>query len=123
MSEQREKRSGRGRRLLIKAGAGVAVAFVLMVGVRATVAEVYTVPMTSMEPELPAGSRVLVYKLAYSYSPGQIVAYRHASGQTHLGRVGAWDPGAGTLTLSRNGTGSITVNESDVSGRVVLNTR
>lgn len=94
-----------------------------MVGVKTAVAEIYTVPMTSMEPELPAGSRVLVYKLADTFTPGQIVAYRHTSGQTHLGRVVSHDPGSNHLTLDRNGVGTFSITDKDVIGRVVLNTR
>ncbi len=123
MSEQTEKKTGSARRRLVKAGAGLGVAVLLTVGVRTTVAEVFTVPLASMEPELPAGSRVLVYKLADSYSPGQIVAYRHMSGNVHLGRVDAWDEAAGMLVLNRNGVGTFTIAGKDVIGRVVLNTR
>lgn len=98
-------------------------ALVLMVGVKTAVAEMYVVPMHSMEPEVPAGSRVLVYKLADSFKPGQIVAYRYTTGQTYLGRVEAWDPNTGALTLNRNGVGTFAIAEKDVIGRVVLNTR
>jgi len=117
------KNAGKGRRRAIKIGGGLAVALGLMFGVKTAVAEVYSVPVRAMEPELPVGSRVLVYKLASSYAPGQIVAYAHTTGQTYLGRVESFDPIGGTIVLSRNGTGQISVAERDVIGRVVLNTR
>lgn len=123
MTKPSERKTGRGRRLLIRSGIGLGVAMILMVGIRTSVASVYTVPMASMEPELPAGSRVLVYKLADSFAPGQIVAYRHTSGEVYLGRVEAWDQGAGAVTLNRNGVGTFAIAEKDVIGRVVMNTR
>ena len=57
-----------------------------MLSVRATVAEVFYVPTGVVAPEIPRGSRVLVYKLGSTYEPGQIVAYR-AGAVTLLGRV------------------------------------
>jgi len=117
------ERTSKGRRRAIKIGGGLLVALGLMFGVKTAVAEVYRVPLASMELELPAGSRVLVYKLADTFSPGQIAVFHGSGGQACLGRVEAHDRNAGIITLSRNGTGLISVAERDVIGRVVLNTR
>lgn len=116
------KNTGKTRRRAITLGGGLVVALGLMFGVKTGVAEVYRVPVQALEPELPVGSRVLVYKLADSFSPGQIVVYRHTSGQAYLGRVIAHDPG-NFLSIERNGTGAMQITERDVIGRVVLNTR
>jgi signal peptidase I len=106
-------------------GSSLLIAAVVVVagfGVRHSVAAVYTVPLSSMEPELPRGSRILVYKLRSTITPGDIVAYHHNSGLAYLGRVVAVES-TGALTLTRNGTGEIRVQSSDVIGRVVLSTR
>jgi signal peptidase I len=90
--------------------------------VRAAVAEVYAIPLASMEPELPQGSHVLVYKLVDTYQPGHIVVYDTGAGH-HVGRVESVDPARRTLEVSRNGIMFIPVDMDDVVGRVILNTR
>ena len=105
------------------AGVGIATAFMLTIGVRTAVAQVYVVPTASIEPEIPQDSRVLVYKLASGFKPGQIVAYRHGSGVAWIGRVESVDPSTATLTINRNGTGPIVIDEDAIIGRVVLATR
>lgn len=110
------------RRLGSLAVVAAAAVVCATLGVRQAVAAVYTVPFGSMEPELPRGSRILVYKLADTFTPGDIVAYRHSSGRTYLGRFEGED-GAGVLAVSRNGTGPLRVQPGDVIGRVVLSTR
>ncbi|MEQ8316719.1 MAG: S26 family signal peptidase [Phycisphaerales bacterium] len=116
-------RAGRWPRRLQRAGWGVAIALLLTIGVRSAVAQVYVVPTAAIEPEIPRDSRVLVYKLASRYQPGQIVAYHHAPGIVWLGRVESFDPGLRTLTISRNGTGPVVISKDVVVGRVVLGTR
>lgn len=117
MQKQNWKRRVRALSLVL----GVVVVGTL--GVRQAVAQVYVVPLASMEPEIPAGSRILVYKLGDTFAAGDIVVFRDlASGQAHLGRYEGEDA-AGLLTLSRNGTGPITVRPETVIGRVVMTTR
>ncbi|MBK7405028.1 MAG: S24/S26 family peptidase [Phycisphaerales bacterium] len=111
------------KRRLGRLGITLGAVTLATIGVRQAVAQVYYVPMHSMEPELPAGSRVLVYKLAGQFSPGDIVVYRNPSGQAYLGRVEGADAATGALTISRNGTPPTPVAASDVIGRVVLSTR
>jgi len=110
------------KRRLTRTGVGLAIALVMMLTVRTAVAQVFVVPLGSMEPEIPAGSRALVYKLADRYEPGQIVVYRY-SGTAHIARVDGADSNAGTLTVSRNGTEAETIARGAVIGRVVLHTR
>ncbi len=111
------------RRKWAKPAIVACVVLVGSLGIRQAVAGVYYVPLASMEPELPRGSRVLVYKLAGSFRAGDIVAFRHTSGETHLGRFEGEASPSGTITVSRNGSGPIDVPMSDVIGRVVLSTR
>jgi len=110
------------RRLLIGLAVGVGVCFVSLYTVRAAVAEVYYIPVASMEPELPKGSRVLVYKLDDEYRRGQIVVYDTGI-EKHVGRVEMVDMARRKLEVSRNGVMFIPVDIVDVIGRVVLNTR
>ena len=100
------------------------VAGVVLVGgtlfVRHSVAEVYRIPVGSLEPELPKDCRVLVYKLGEA-RVGDIVAYRHSATQDYVGRVD--DVTADGLVVSRNGVHGIAVESTDVIGRVVAGTR
>lgn len=111
------------RRWLGRMSVAAAVAVCVAFGVRQAVAQAYSVPMGSMEPELPRGSRILVSKLARHFAPGDIIAYRHATGLTYLGRVESVDGLSGDLTISRNGTPPTRVSAGDIIGRVVLSTR
>jgi signal peptidase I len=45
--------------------------------VRTFVAEPFLVTATYVEPELPRGSRILVWKLSGNFIAGDVVAYRH----------------------------------------------
>ena len=116
-------RKHRWTRRFRAAGWSLAAALVLTIGVRTAVAQVYVVPTASIEPEIPQDSRVLVYKLASRFEPGQIVAYRHHSGMAWLGRVEYFDPATGSVTISCNGAGPTVVRGDAVIGRVVLGTR
>jgi signal peptidase I len=101
---------------------GVIVCLAGLFTVRAAVAEVFYIPMASLEPELPQGSRVLVYKLGDTYQPGQIVVYDTGL-QKHVGRVDAVDMDRRRLEVSRNGVMYIPIDMEDIIGRVVLTTR
>lgn len=122
-SPHAEGRKHRWARRLRSAGWTLAAALVLTIGVRTAVAQVYVVPTASIEPEIPQDSRVLVYKLASGFEPGQIVAYRHTTGVAWLGRIEHVDAATGDLTVRRNGTGPIVIGDDVVIGRVVLGTR
>jgi len=102
---------------------GLLVAIAMMFTIRSAVAEVFVVPVAALEPELPQGSRVLVYKLDRSYNPGQIIVYRHQSGQAYLGRVDRADRSTGEIFVTRNGSQLESVSPSTIIGRVVMNTR
>jgi hypothetical protein len=104
----------------------IAAAALLMVGllVRATVAEAFIVKGDSVSPVITRGSRIIVYKLADSYSPQDVIAYKPAEqpGDKYLALVKQIDPATGDLRVTRNGA-ELTVPRTAVVGRVVLSTR
>ncbi len=110
----------RWRRRAVKISIGLVTAVALMISVRATGAEVFYVPTGVVAPEIPRGSRVLVYKLGSTYKPGQIVAYRDGE-MTLLGRVAEISP-TGEIVADRN-AGTVVIDPGDVIGHIVLNTR
>ena len=104
-----------------KLAISAAVAVVLALGIRVSVAEVFYAPSDAAAPEVPRNSRVLVYKLAGSFKPHDIIVYRTANGVAMLGRIESAD--ATSVTVSRAGSEHIVVPMHDVVGRVVLGTR
>jgi len=109
----------RGSGLAFRIGAGAVGLIALLLVVRATVAQVYTVPTSVVAPEVPVGARILVYKLGLPQS-GDIVAFRQGEA-TWLGRVDHFEPD-GSLVLSRS-AGPMTITPDQVIGRVVATTR
>ena len=100
-----------------------AVAAVLFFGVRATVAEVFYAVTDSAAPQVPAGSRCLVFKRTASYKPGDVIAFHHDPNHTWLGVVKSIDDTAGTITLARKNQPDLTVSRWQLVGRVIANTR
>ena len=100
-----------------------AVAAALFVGVRATVAEVFYAVTDSAAPMVPAGSRCLVFKRTTTYTPGDVIAFRHDPDHTWLGVIKSVDDAAGTITLARKDHPDLTVSRWQVVGRVIANTR
>ncbi len=101
----------------IARGCGSGVLFIagacaLALTTRATVAQVYTVPTTLVEPEIPQDAKVLVFKLSRSFAMGDIFAYRDAT-----------ESATGDLVAEFNGVSAYTVEPDAVIGRVVLTTR
>jgi hypothetical protein len=76
----------------------------------------YSVKGDSASPEIPQGSRILVWKPAREFTPGDIIAYDH-EGNTFVGRViGVRE---GTVTVNRNRGGDDAIQRSRVIGKVV----
>ncbi len=100
----------------------IAVALVAALGARAYVVEVFRVEAQAVRPEVSSGSRVLVYKLARTYGPGDIVLYRR-DGRRMLGRVTQAGPADGKVLVERNGEAPRAVAVADIVGKVVVNTR
>jgi predicted Ser/Thr protein kinase len=99
------------RKLLWGVGVGLAIAVTL----RAWVVQSFTIPGRSMEPELPAGSVVMVWKLGKEFSKGDIVTYRTRNGP-FVGRVLVGSDEE--ITLGRNGDQQVVVPRSAVIGKV-----
>lgn len=98
----------------------VAVCLVLNFSIRWAIAEPFYVPGKGVEPSIPQGSRVLVYKLASVFRAGDVVAFRNE--REILVAVVKTDQG-GVLTVSINGEADREVPHARVIGRVVANTR
>lgn len=107
----------------LKRGALIAVAacVVLNFSIRWAIAEPFYVPGKAVEPAVPQGSRVLVYKLASGFRAGDVVAFRGVEGEKLLGIVKGEQ--GGVLTVSRNGEADREVPHGRVIGRVVASTR
>jgi hypothetical protein len=103
----------------------VGIAAVLLLAIRYSVAESFYVPGDGLSPEIPRGSRVLVYKLSHSFAPGDVIVYRHSQNQNWLGRI-VRESNSGGWVVERNAGADRVVAEiadSQIIGRVFLNTR
>ena len=94
----------------------VAIAILIVIPLRAWVIEAFIVPAKSMEPEIPVGSRVLVWKIANHYVPGDIIAHRHGR-QVWVSRVVRAEDGH--LVTQRNQSPEEKLPLADVIGKVV----
>jgi hypothetical protein len=99
----------------------VAALLVLNFSIRWAVAEPFYVPGKCVEPAIPQGSRILVYKLASVFRAGDVVAFRDAQGNALLAIVKTDQ--SGVLTVSRNGEADSEVPHAKIIGRVVACTR
>ena len=73
----------------------------------------------AVSPEIPRSSRVLLYRLARSFEPGDIVAYRHDDGRLMLARVVKFDKAARRVKVDRNDSEPESIALSDVVGRAI----
>jgi signal peptidase S26 family len=99
----------------------IIVSLVLALMVRWAVAQTFYAPSDAAAPQIPKGSRVLVYKLARSYSPGDVVVFRNHDGVYRIGIVQGTQSGG--LAVRRNGFPDVVVPMDQVIGRVIFNTR
>ena len=77
----------------------------------------------AVSPEIPRHSRVLIYRLARTFEPGDIVAYRYKDGRAMVARVVEFDKATGRLTVDRNDSEPKIIALSNVIGRAICNTR
>ena len=77
----------------------------------------------ALSPEIPRHSRVLLYRQASSFEPGDIVAYRHDDGRAMLARVLEIDKATRKIKVDRNDSDPKTIALSDVIGRAIWHTR
>lgn len=76
----------------------------------------------SVSPDVPQGSYAMVFKLARSFTPGDIVVFR-GDGKRLLGRVATSGRNDGILHIARRDEPPRSIPASDVIGRVILSTR
>ena len=112
-------RCRRGSRNLVVT---IVVAVVIAFTVRATVAQSFYAATNGVSPEVPQGARVLAYRLASAYSPGDIIVFQDKD-RFMLSRVTAAADDGRRLTVQKNGQPETQVLLDDVVGRVVLSTR
>lgn len=85
-------------------------------------ADFMNVSSDAVAPEVPKGAWLVIDKKATSYAVGDVVVFRD-DGRNYLGRVVAYDKGAGRLTVARNGEKNREIAAAALLGRGVLNTR
>lgn len=99
-----------------KVGVSTLIALAIALPVRWLLLGAYVVSGDSTSPELPKGSRILVWKLARVFAPGDIIAYDH-EGNTYVGRVVR--VGESTVTVHRNGQSEEDVPRALLTGKVI----
>ena len=101
---------------LHKTGISIAVALVVALIVKTFFCEAFVAITDSAAPELPRGSRVIAWKLANAFVPGDLIVYK-LDGKANLGRVVA-DEGT-NLLVNRNGKADAAVARDTVVGKVI----
>jgi hypothetical protein len=100
----------------------IAVVLVLAFVVRHSIAQAFYVTGDSVSPMVPRGSRVLVYKLADSFNPGDVIVYRHSPSQCWMGVIVNQRPD-GQWVVRRGADETFVMPREQIVGRVFLNTR
>jgi hypothetical protein len=103
----------------------IGIALVLAFAVRFSIAQAFIIPGDSVSPMVPRGSRVLVFKLARSFTPGDVMVYRVGPGEFRVGIVVCQRSDGEWVVQKNHGTGKeiINVPQEQIVGRVFLNTR
>jgi signal peptidase I len=109
---RRKRLSPRWRRVATIAGAIVVVIGIL----RTFFVQPFMVMTDAAAPEIPAGSRILVWKMARTFKPGDLLAYE-AGDQFYAGRV-ARSEGENVI-MNRNGMPDIAVPRAAITGKVI----
>jgi hypothetical protein len=98
----------------------LAIVVALAVPLRLFVLAPYRAVSACVAPEIPAGSRVLAWRVAPQFAPGDIAVYRNGD-LAFLGRVTAVNESG--LTVARANESDKVVARANVIGRVILTTR
>ncbi len=77
----------------------------------------------AIAPEVPKGARVLIYRLARSFEPGDVIVYRDEAGHAMLGRVLEFDKSASRVRVGRNDTQPQSIPLGKVVGRAICSGR
>jgi len=110
----------RGR--LWRLGICVVVVAAILLPIRAAVAQTYHAASDAASPEIPQGSYILVFKLAKTYQPGDIIVYRQDD-KAMLARVVALGEEPDAITVQRRDAAAFRIPRPSIVGRAVLNTR
>lgn len=113
-------RQNRWKQRLRKIAISLAMALMIAFSIKAAVADLYVVRTTGVSPEVPEGTRVLVYKLSPEYAVGQIVAFQDGD-LVKLARVTQITEQ--TLTVDRNDAPPQELPLDRLIGRVIVGTR
>ena len=100
----------------------VIIAVGIAIPVRAAVIGPYHMKTDAVSPKIPKDSYVVVYKLARTFTPGDIVAYR-SQGKALLGCVIDCDKSKGIIRVKRREEAPKELPLSTIIGRVIINTR
>lgn len=82
----------------------------------------YRAPTANFSPVIPRGSRILVYRLASTFEPGDLVVFQQGA-VAMLARVTRRGPVDGLLHVERKDGSDQLLMVGEVVGKVVLNTR
>ena len=94
----------------------IVIALIIVIPLRTWVIQAFVINGKSLEPEIPPGSHMLVWKLSNTYVPGDIVAHHHGD-QTWVSRVVKVDKDS--VVVQRNHWPLETLRMADVIGKVV----
>ena len=98
------------------------VAIIVSLTFRAVVGKTYRMMTDAVEPAIPQGSRMFVYRLASEYKPGDIIICK-GTNRSLVARVKTIDRDGDTIVIERKGEADATISFSDVVGKIVWNTR
>lgn len=101
----------------------IAVALVVAFAVRFAVAQAFYVTGDGASPMVPRGARVLVYKLASSFNPGDVVVYRFNDREFLLGIIDRQGDSGQWIVERNNGKVIVDLPRDRIVGKVILNTR
>ena len=98
------------------------VVIVIVIVLHAFVIASYRAETDAVSPEIPRGSWMLVYKLACTFGPGDIIVHRR-EGKFIVGRVVEAGPRDGVVRVQRRQASPESVAAANIIGKVVFNTR
>lgn len=103
----------------------IGIVVVLGLAARFAVAQSFYVAGDGASPMVPRGSRVLVYKLANSFHPGDVIVYRYSASEFRLGIIDRQVSDDRWLIERGQGRAKQTTElaREQIVGRVFLNTR
>ena len=94
----------------------IVIALLIVLPLRAWVVQAFWINGQSVEPEIPRGSHMLVWKLSKTFDPGDIIAHRHGD-QVWVSRV--MRRASDAIIVQRNQWPEEKLSARDVIGKVV----